>query len=176
MLLLCCTALQAQVGQAFPALPGITLTDEELTLPADKNDKYLLVGLAYSKKAEVYLDEWFSPVYEKFLASRESAGLFASFTYDIHVYFVPMFTGVKKAAEKKARKKAKENADPRLVNNILFYKGSLKEYQAALKLTDKEKPYIFLVNKEGQIVFATSGAFHPRKLMAIEAFINGLED
>ena len=140
--------------------------DEVVVLPGDVDDKYTLLGLAYSKKAEKDLNTWFSPIYHKFI--KEATGVFASFAYDINVYFVPMFTGVNAVATGKAKKKTAEELDPKLVPNILFYKGSLKDYKDNLNLNDKKVPYIFLIDTDGKIVYATSGEYTEKKMEKIE--------
>ena len=96
--ILSATASFSQVGDPFPELSGETVLDEVISIPNDTRDKYTLVGLAYSKKSEDDLSSWFSPSYNLFVRDKEDAGVFASFTYDVNLYFVPMFTGVKAAA------------------------------------------------------------------------------
>jgi len=164
------TIAQDLKGEAFPEMETETVDDEPIVLPKDVGDKYTLVGLAYSKKAEKDLNTWFSPIYHKFI--KEATGVFASFAYDIHVYFVPMFTGVNAIATGKAKKKTAEELDPKLVPNILFYKGSLKDYKDALNLDDRKVPYIFIVDTDGNIAYATSGEYTEKKMEAIEAALD----
>ena len=153
-------------GKAFPVMETETVDDEVIVLPGDVGDKYSLLGLAYSKKAEKDLNTWFSPVYHKFI--KEATGVFASFAYDINVYFVPMFTGVNAVATGKVKKKTAEELDPKLIPNILFYKGNLKDYKDALNLDNRKVPYIFIVDTDGNIVYATSGEYTEDKMSAIE--------
>lgn len=160
-------------GKPFPEMEAETVEDEVVVIPKDVNDKYTLLGLAYSKKAEDDLNTWFSPVYNKFI--KEATGLFASFAYDINVYFVPMFTGVKAVAAGKAKKKSAEKLDPRLVPNILFYKGDLKTYKKSLEFDKRDRPYMFLVDKDGNIAYATSGAYSDKKMEEIEAILEEAE-
>lgn len=166
----------AQVGQPFPQLEGETLEDEVMSIPTDTKGKYTLVGLAYSKKSENELNSWLVPVYDKFLRSAESAGLFASFTYDVNVYFVPMFTGVNKVAAGKAKKKAVENIDERLHQYILFYKGNIKEYKDQLNLGRKDRPYFFVLDENGKIVYATEGAYSDKKMNEITKILDAAEE
>lgn len=156
----------AQVGTLFPELEGETVENEKVTIPDDTNGKYTLIGMAYSKKSEDELNTWFQPVFNKFL--QKSEGLFSAFTYDVNVYFIPMFTGVKAAGAGAAKKKALKKVDKKLHPNILFYKGSLKEYKDALDFEKKDIPYFFVLNKDGKIVYATSGAFSKNKMDEIE--------
>ncbi len=146
-----------------------TVEDVVINIPTDTNGKYSLLGLAYSKKSEGDLQGWYSPVYNKFIPKKEGeGGLFGGFGYDVHVYFIPMFTGVKAAAEGTAKRKAVDNIDERLLPHILFYKGKLKPYKEKLDFERKDIPYFFVLDDEGQIVYATSGKFTESKLSQVE--------
>lgn len=163
---------QHVVGTPFPEMETQMVHDTVIMLPRDVQDKYTLLGLAYSKKAEKDLKTWFNPVYNKFI--KGASGIFASFSYDINVFFVPMFTGLKAAATGAAKKKVANQLDPLLKDHILFYKGDLKPYKKALEFDKKDVPYLFLIDREGKIVYATSGAYSGRKSEAIENFLNSL--
>jgi hypothetical protein len=171
LLLVCSGQLSAQVvGTVFPLMETETVDDKKVILPTDVKGKYTLLGLAYSKKAEDELNTWFSPVFEKFVR-KNTGSLFEGLGYDVNVYFVPMFTGVNAAATGTAKKKALKNTDPQLLSNILFYKGDLKPYKEALDFEKKDTPYFFVVDAEGNIVYATSGKFSEKKLAEIEEVI-----
>lgn len=165
------TVCVAQVGNPFPELSAENVEDIEVSIPDDTNGKYTLVGLAYSKKAEDDLSTWYTPIYNKFVKSSEDAGIFAAFTYDINVYFIPMFTGIKAAAQGTAKNKTLKLADERLWPHILFYKGSLKPYEETLNFDKKKVPYFFVLDDKGVIRYATSGAFSREKMGEIEEVI-----
>ncbi|WP_420578502.1 hypothetical protein [Ekhidna sp.] len=156
----------AQVGDPFPAMEAETLTNEFVDLPSDLNGKYSLLGLAYSKKAEDYLKGWFEPVYNQFIYKNPNPGPF-DFSFDVYTYFVPMFTGAKRPAYKKVMNKLNKTVDKRLHPNILFYKGTLKEYKDALNFDGKDLPYFYVVDPEGKIVYATSGRYTKQKMQEI---------
>jgi hypothetical protein len=156
-------------GKMFPEMVAETVEDKKVTLPTDVNGKFTLLGLAYSKKSEDDLRTWFEPVFGKFVQKAE--GLLAGMGYDVNVYFVPMFTGINAAAEGTAKKKALKNLDPQLFPYMLFYKGELKKYKEELDFEKRDVPYFFVLNKEGKIVYATSGAYSAAKMDAIEDVI-----
>jgi hypothetical protein len=161
------SSLSAQViGTIFPEMEVETVDDKKVILPNDVKGKYTLVGLAYSKKSEDELNGWFQPIFTKFI--QKNKGLFESFGYDVNVYFIPMFTGVKSAAAGTAKKKAAKDIDPQLLPYILFYKGELKIYKEALDFEKKDIPYFFVLDKEGKIVYATSGKYTSKKLDEVE--------
>ncbi len=169
-LLLFVTTAGAQViGNVFPDMVAETVEDKKVTLPGDVKGKFTLLGLAYSKKSEDELRTWFEPIFSKFVQKPE--GLLAGMGYDVHVFFVPMFTGINAAAEGTAKRKALKNLDPLLFPHILFYKGELKPYKEALDFEKRDIPYFFVLNADGKIVYATSGSFTDQKLDAIEDVI-----
>jgi len=165
-LVLISTATAQVVGKVFPDMEAETVEDVKVMLPKQVVGKYTLLGLAYSKKSEDELNTWFQPIFEKFI--QKNKGLFEGFGYDVNVYFVPMFTGVQAAATGTAKKKALKNVDPNLLPYILFYKGELKPYKESLDFEKKDIPYFFVLDKEGKIVYATSGKFSTSKMDEIE--------
>lgn len=162
-------SVKAQVGKIFPDMEAETVEDKKVNLPSDVKGKYTLLGLAYSKKSEDELNSWFQPVFEKFI--QKTNGLLSGFSYDVNVYFVPMFTGVNAAATGTAKRKALKNIDPQLLPYVLFYKGELKPYKEALDFEKKDIPYFFVLDENGKIIFATSGKYTSQKMDQIEEVI-----
>ena len=164
------TVSNAQVeGKMFPDMIAETVEDKQVNLPKDTKGKYTLLGLAYSKKSEDELNSWFQPVFETFI--QKTTGLMSGMGYDVNVYFVPMFTGVNAAATGTAKKKAAKSIDPQLLPYVLFYKGKLEPYKDALDFQKKDVPYFFVLDKEGKIIYATSGKFSEEKMEEIESKI-----
>lgn len=162
-------SVDAQVGKEFPDMEAETVEDKKVSLPDDVKGKYTLIGLAYSKKSEDELNSWFQPVFEKFI--QKTSGVLSSFSYDVNVFFVPMFTGVNAAATGTAKRKAMKNIDPQLLPYVLFYKGELKTYKQALDFEKKDIPYFFVLDPDGKIIHATSGKYTPAKMDAVEEVI-----
>jgi hypothetical protein len=162
---------KAQVGEQFPEMSGVTLTDVEMSLPADKQDKFTLVGMAYSKKAEDDLKTWFQPVWETFIKEPEQNSLIPEIKADVHVVFIPMFTGIKQGASGAATKKMKKGIDEKLHPNVMVYKGKLNDYKDILDFQRKDTPYFFVVDKEGKIIYATSGKCSAKKITEVEEMV-----
>jgi hypothetical protein len=152
----------AQVGQIFPLLTGNTLSSKTITIPTDTKNKYTLLAVAYSQKSQQDLNGWMQPVYDTFLDKE------ALFTYDVNMYFVPMIGGLKQVAGEKIEQKLKEGIDKELHQNVLVYKGSMADYKSSLKLDGKDKPYFFILDKTGKIVYTTSGEYSDKKMEEIE--------
>ena len=148
------SSLAQVIGKTFPEMDAETVEDKVVALPNDTKGNYTLLGLAYSNK---------------FI--QKTTGLMASFGYDVNVYFIPMFTGVNAAATGTAKRKALKKVDPLLLPYILFYKGELKRFKDELDFEKKDIPYFFVLDPEGEIVFATSGSYSESKLDQIEEVI-----
>jgi hypothetical protein len=158
---------KAQItGKMFPEMEAETVEDKKIRLPHDTKGKYTLLGLAYSKKSEDDLNTWFQPVFEKYI--QKTSGLLAGFSYDVNVYFVPMFTGINAAATGTAKRKAIKNIDPQLLPYVLFYRGELKPYKESLEFDKKDVPYFFVLDPDGKIVHATLGRYSDDKMSEIE--------
>ena len=151
-----------QEKKSFPDLQGETLQDKTVNIPVDIKGKFTLIGMAYSDKAEKDLRTWLNPLYNKFIEKN------SMFNYDINLYFIPMFTGARQATMNLAKKELKEGTNRQFFSNIICYRGALKKYKEELKLNEKDKPYFFVLDKEGKIVYSTSGNFTDNKLEEIE--------
>ncbi|MEQ8906534.1 hypothetical protein [Ekhidna sp.] len=158
--------LKAQVGNQFPKMEAESLTNEFVNLPADISGKHSLIGLAYSKKAEDDLKGWFEPIYNQFIYKNPNPGPF-DFSFDVHAYLVPMFTGAKRPAYKKVMNNLKKTIDLRLQPNVLFYKGTIKEYKDALNFDGNDVPYFYVIDPKGKIVYSTSGRYTKQKMQEI---------
>ncbi|MDZ4824238.1 MAG: hypothetical protein SH856_12335 [Flavobacteriales bacterium] len=154
----------AQIGKNFPTLVGETLEGKELTLPGYAHGKFTIVGLAWSDKAKENLGTWYTPMYDKFVLKR---GIFDS-QYDVNLYFVPMFIGLNQAAYQSTLKELKKSNRTDLFPYILFYKGEMEPYEAALSLGDKEHPHFFVLDAKGKIILAIEGIYTEEKMEMLE--------
>lgn len=157
---------QSQMGSVFPKLEGESLTHGSIIIPEETMGKHTLIGIALSKKSEKDLKSWFDPIYQQLIKVPDQSSLFA-FSYDVNVYFVPMLTGAKRPAYQKVMDKVEKDVDKRLHPNVLFYKGTLKEYKESLGIDDKDVPYFYLLDPDGKIIYAVRGSYNNSKLQKI---------
>jgi hypothetical protein len=165
---------EAQViGKLFPNMETSTADGKKVNLPIDTHGKFTLLGMAFSKKSEDELNTWIEPVFWKFINKPDGKmdQLFGNQSYDVNAYFVPMFTGIKTAATGTAKKQALKKMDPRLIPSILFYQGKLEPYKDALDFQKKDIPYFFVLDKDGKIIYATSGIYTEEKMNEVEELL-----
>lgn len=164
----CLAFSPVQKGKQFPELSGETLDGKNITLPGAAKGKKTLIGMAYSAKAEEALNSWYQPVYDKFIAKL---GMFDK-GYDVNLYFVPMYIGLKQAAYEASLKELKKSNRNDLFPYILFYKGEIEPYESTLKMQDKTQAYFFLLDEKGQIIYSTTGMYSDTKMEEIEELLN----
>ncbi|MFZ1688913.1 MAG: hypothetical protein WAU70_15920 [Flavobacteriales bacterium] len=159
-----CMSSALPQGALFPELKGETPLGKHIDLPRDAKGKFTILCLAYDKSANDQLTAWFEPAYLRFVMNH---GLFASH-HDVNIWFVPMFTGMNKAAYAPVMKKVQKSEAPEVQDHILFFQGDMDLYVRELDMGDKTKPYIFLLNDTGEVIHRESGEFTDDKLEAIE--------
>ncbi len=161
-LLLASTTAFAQTN--FPTIVGETTDGTAVELPAAGKGEPAIIAVAFGKKAEPVLAEWYEPAYLRFVAKH---GLFAGAT-DAQLYFVPIFVGLNKAAYEPSMKRLRKSADPDVAKRVVFLKGEADAVLDALGMKDKDEPWFFALDAEGRIVHKEKGAFTVAKLDALE--------
>ncbi len=156
-------------GKMFPAMQCENYNGKKITIPAETKGKYTLLGMAFSNSAEDDLKTWINPVYNKFIIKNDQSQADAfdvSQEYDIHLFFIPMFTGLNQLTSKQSKEKIKSHTDKELYDYLLFYEGD-KSYKEELNFEKKDIPYFFVLDKTGKIVYATSGKYDDKKMEKI---------
>jgi hypothetical protein len=166
--LLCIVVTSATMTGEFPLLNGETLDGKKIVLPSACIGKKTIIGMAYSQKAQDALMSWYEPMFEKFVAK---VGMF-DYEYDVNLYFVPMFIGLKQGLYESTLKELRGQNRKDLYPYVLFYKGELAPFDTQLNMQDKSQAYFFVLNEKGQVIHATKGAFSESKMEEIEAFLS----
>lgn len=155
-------------GKKFPAISGEGLDGKKISLPADCAGKKTLIGMAYSAKAQDALLSWYEPMFDKFVSK---VGMF-DYQYDVNLFFIPMFIGLKQSLYDATLKDLKSQNRKDLYPYVLFYKGELTPYEESLSMKDKNMPYLFVLNENGEIIHSTTGTFSESKMEAIEEVLS----
>jgi len=152
--------MNAQKGDLFPTIEVHDLNDKALSIPEDTKGKFSLIGVAFSEAAQDDLYSWSQPVFSEFMDENNLSSL----VYDPNVHLILMFTGANQLAHNKAKKKIIEGTDESLRDNVVLFKGKMEDYRKTLKMKDRKKPYFFVLDKKGKIIYATSGRYSRKVL------------
>lgn len=149
----------------FPALTGETTDGSSITLPSNPSGGYTIVALAFGKRAEPLLENWYAPAYARFVAK---SGLFAG-DYQVDLYLVPLFVGANRAAYGTSMNKLRKQVDPDIAGRVLFVKEDARNIIDQLGLEDPDIPYFFVLDREGRILQRVQGAYTVERLEELEA-------
>lgn len=142
-------------GNLFPELTGKTLDNKNITVPKDTKGKFTLLAIVYSNKAQEDLDSWLEPLYRSFAGNP---------MFKVNMYLVPMIDAIKLSSNENIEKKLKANIDPALHPYVLIYPGKVDKFKKELNMSEKDKPYFFVIDPNGEIVYQTSGKYSEKKL------------
>jgi ATP10 protein len=170
------SALFAQVGKKYPSMSGENLLRKNVSVPPS-NGKVTLVALAYSEKSEEDLKAWRQPLFDLFIQAPGTQ-IFEFDPYDANVKFVVLLTGINKVAAGKVKSKLEDNVKEHWKEHIVVVKGKTIDNYTELDLergkAGKSKPYFYLLDKTGKIVYATSGAYTRQKQEELETHLQQL--
>lgn len=141
-------------SKPFPEMQVKSLEGKTMHLPQDAKGKFALVCIATSLKAQDDLYTWYEPV------MSQLTGIY----YPVNLYFVPMTARIKGISQDKIEEKLKSSIQREFYKNVLVYQEDPSPFEASLSMKDKNTPYIFVVDPEGNIIYNTSGAYTEAKM------------
>jgi hypothetical protein len=163
------TVKKSVIGTVFPAMECEDYNGKAVNLPVDTKGKYTLLCCAFSTAAEPDLKTWINPIYNKFIGKVDAskADVFdVHVDYDVNLYFIPMFTGFNKLASNSSKDKIRKATDKELWPYLLFYDGG-KTYKDELEFKKRDTAYFFVLDKNGKVVYTTSGKYDDKKMEQI---------
>ncbi len=150
----------------FPSITCTNLKDKEVVLPTDMQNKRTVVALMLSTKADKYMQNWVQPLYNSLMADG-MGGMMSGNIYNANLCFVGAVKGLAKLALPEMIKKAKNQVDKKFHSNFMYTDTDMDDLIKALNITDKSIPYFIVVEKDGSIIYQTSGEYTEDKLNEI---------
>ncbi|REJ82341.1 MAG: hypothetical protein DWQ44_12940 [Bacteroidetes bacterium] len=154
-------------ARQMPSFSGETADKKRIAIPSHCKGKYALICFVMSKKAQKDLESWLEPVYYHYIAK---AG-FMDDMFEVDVFLVPVLSGAEAGMTESIKRKFMENAQKELWPHVLFSKDDLKTVTSTLGVKRDDVSYLFLLDKNGQVIHETSGAYSEEKFDAIDDLI-----
>ena len=137
---------QTDPSRKFPAIEAETLSGEKITFPDVTKGKYAFILIAFKRQTQGEVDSWLDPFIKEF-------GKHKSVTF----YEIPMISknwkwmsGWIDAGMRAGVPKSKHD-------HVATYYGPLSKYFSYFNVKDPGTVYVFLLDKEGKIIYNTSG-------------------
>ena len=155
------------ISQPISNFTGHTLNQKQLTFPLDTKGKFTILCFATSLKSQNYLQTWLDPIYQKYIAKT---GIMDD-AFDVNVYFIPVLKTSSRHIQENIQRQFSDNTPNELRSHVVFSDSPAEPLIAELKLSDESLPYIYLLDKNGNIIYKTSGAYTEDKFDAIDDLI-----
>lgn len=161
----------AQVGSVFPSMECYTTEGKKSNIPLQLKGKKSVLCLAYSQKAQEKLQGWLDASVHDLILRSNKPSLIPEEPFNIHAFFIAMFTGANQNFANAAETQIKKNVDAQLHPYILLYKGELESIKNTLKMDVHDDPYLFVLDEKGKVLYATHGAYTEKAMDEIQELI-----
>jgi hypothetical protein len=145
----------------FPLITAETLAKNKIEFPTDNLGKPSILVIAFEGDAQKIVDTWTNNILKR---------------YDdkISYFEIPMIAGTYKIIKNVIDNGMRGGVAKELHNNVATYYGSLSEYKTNLKMNNKDTIYIYLLDKNGNIVWFEEGFSDENKLNDLDKNIQKL--
>jgi hypothetical protein len=157
------TPANADGQSTFPSVAAQTLAGRCVAFPEATNGKVGLVFVAFERNAQYQIDTWVAPLIEEYLASP-----------DVAYYEIPMISGAYKLAGRFIDAGMRGGVPNSLHDRTATFYGNRSPFTKAMNISDMSKAYLFVLDRDGRIVFRTQGSADPDQVSATRTAIEAL--
>ena len=130
----------------FPTVLAKTLANRDIEFPKQIRGQIGLLFVAFEQNAQQQINSWLTPLIGTYLDSTQVA-----------YYEIPMISGAYKMAADFIDGGMRRGVPKNLHDRTATYYGPRDAFCSALNITDRSKAYLFVLDREGQIVFRAAG-------------------
>jgi hypothetical protein len=156
------THIRAQSEKPFPPILGNDLNGLRVPLPEISKNRYAIIGLVTSKEAIDSLYDWYIPIADNFAWDDE-----------IDTWFVVLMGGMNQSISMSIQKEIRDFVLEEYYEKVVIFKGNAKNARESLNIKEPTKPYFFVIDPSGNIVYKTYGKYTEEKLDEIIIAIDG---
>ncbi len=147
----------------FPTVIAKTLANRAIEFPSQIRGQVGLLFVAFEQNAQQQINSWLTPLISNYLESN-----------DVAYYEIPMISGTYKMAADFIDGGMRRGVPKNLHDRTATYYGPRDAFCNALNITDRSKAYLFVLDREGNIVFRAMGMATEQASQAANASIVAL--
>ncbi len=134
------------IGKPFPVIETKTLQGEDISLPSDSNNDATVIMIAFEQKTQLKINSWTDTLFQRYDINSE-----------ISFYEVPMISGFYSFMSGIIDGGMRGGIIKSLHDNVATFYGDREPYKQVLNITDMSECYLFVVDREGKIVYHDTG-------------------
>lgn len=137
---------QKEPYRQFPEIEAETLSGKKIVLPEATKGKYTFIAIAFKRQTQNEVDSWLEPFIKEF-GDKES----------VTFYEIPMISKSWKLISGWIDAGMRSGIPEFKHDHVLTYYGPLQKYFDYFEVDDTGSVYVFLLDKNGNIIFNASG-------------------
>lgn len=156
-LLGCATNKPPMQTDKFPRIEATTLSGKKIVFPDAASGKTALIVIAFRRQAQGVIDSWRLSFEEQF--GNDENSIF---------YEIPMISSGWKMIAQIIDNGMRSGVPKSLHDHVATYYGPLENYYEFFEIRDKRDAYVFLVDKDGYIIYKDQGYATTNKFKALQ--------
>jgi ATP10 protein len=149
------------IGKPFPTVSAKTLAKRCVRFPDETKGKVGLVFVAFEQGAQQDINSWVDPFIGNLLSNDA-----------VSYYEIPMISGSFKPVSRFIDGGMRGGVPKDLHDRTATFYGKRADFFQSMAITDQSRAYLFVLSRDGRIVFRTDG---PATTEKISAARNALE-
>ncbi len=130
----------------FPTVSAKTLAGRCVTFPKETRGQVGLVFVAFEQRAQTDIDSWVDPLIADYLDSEQ-----------VSYYEIPMISGGYKPVSRLIDGGMRGGVPKKLHDKTATFYGDRADFFSSMEITDKKRAYLFVLSRDGRIVYRDSG-------------------
>jgi ATP10 protein len=143
------------IGKRFPTVSAKTLAKRCVRFPEETKRKVGLVFVAFEQGAQQDINSWVGPFIGDVLNNDA-----------VSYYEIPMISGAYKPVSRFIDGGMRGGVPKDLHDRTATFYGKRADFFESMAITDQSRAYLFMLSRDGRIVFRTSGPATTEKISA----------
>lgn len=139
-------------AQPFPTIRAETLSKKPVVFPDVAKGKYAFILIAFKRQTQGEVDGWLDPFIEEFGGKTNVA-----------FYEIPMISNSWKWMSSWIDSGMRAGVPEYKHSHVATYYGPLDKYFDSLEIEDKNTVHVFLLDRQGQIIWKETGPVTNKK-------------
>jgi ATP10 protein len=131
----------------FPTVQANTLAGRCIVFPDETKGRAAIIFVAFEQRAQQQIDTWVEPFIGEYL-ERD----------DVAYYEIPMISGVYRPVSRFIDGGMRGGVPKDLHDRTATYYGKRGAFFDAMGITDQSKAYLYVLSRDGEIIFRASGS------------------
>jgi ATP10 protein len=131
----------------FPTISAKTLANRCVTFPKETQGKVGVLFVAFEQGAQSEIDTWVDPVINNYLNDDR-----------VSYYEIPMISGAYKPVSRFIDGGMRGGVPSKLHDRTATFYGKRSAFFSSMNISNRTHAYLFVLSREGRIVFRSSGS------------------